>query len=155
MPSDDLASHDLFRFVYPNQSYIAHMGASAAFRDRIKPELASYYGTGFEALCREALPRLYVRRGVNAAFEVGEYWSNDVQIDVVGVRDDGWTDVGECKWGAVPSLAALRRALDAKVSAFPNPRNATIGRNFFVRRRPKRGFPADGHAWYALADLYG
>jgi hypothetical protein len=31
---------------------------------------------------------------VNAAFEIGEYWDKHVQIDVVGLRDDHWTDIG-------------------------------------------------------------
>lgn len=144
-----------FHFVYPNQSYIAHRGGARAFRDRIKAELPAYFGACFESLCRQALPRIYAREGVTSAFEIGEYWSKDVQIDVVGVRDDAWTDLGECKWGPVRSTAALRRELDAKVPAFPNARNATIGRRLFVRKRPKRGFPDDGASWYALEDLYG
>jgi len=34
------------------------------------------------------------RIGVTAAFEIGEYWDKHVQIDVVGLRDDHWTDIG-------------------------------------------------------------
>ncbi len=48
----------------------------------------------FERLCREALPRLYAREGVQAGYEIGEYWDRMVPIDVVGVRSDGWVDLG-------------------------------------------------------------
>lgn len=54
-------------------------------------------GLCFERLCREALPCL-CRKGVVAAFEVGQYWSKTTQIDVVGLLDVGWVDLGG-KWG--------------------------------------------------------
>lgn len=100
---DDPLLRFWLRFVFPNTSYIRHMEAERALRDRIRPHLDSYFGGCFERLCQAALPGLYRREGVTAAFEVGEYWSKEVQIDVVGVRDDGWTDLGECKWGSVRS----------------------------------------------------
>jgi len=50
-----------------------------------------------------ALSGLYLKDRVTAAFEVGQYWSKTTRIDVVGLRDDGWTDLGECKWGTVRS----------------------------------------------------
>jgi hypothetical protein len=128
------------------------MGPARAFRDRIRPGLDAYWGACFERLCREALPYVYAREGVTAAFEVGEYWDRDVQIDVVGLRDDGWTDLGECKWGSVRSTKALASELGAKVARYPNARGATIGRRFFVRTHPKVALP-EGR-WHDLADLY-
>ncbi len=142
-----------FRFVFPNLSYLSQMGPARTFRDRIKPDLDGYFGDCFERLCREALPFLYRDEGLNASFEVGEFWAKDVQIDVVGLREDGWTDIGECKWGTVRSPKALLAELESKVSRYPNPRNATIGRRVFVRSRPRR-LP-EGARWHALEDLYG
>ena len=149
---DDALLRFWFRFVFPNNSYIQHMGPARAFRDRIRPGLDAYWGACFERLCREALPYVYAREGVTAAFEVGEYWDRDVQIDVVGLRDDGWTDLGECKWGSVRSTKALASELGAKVARYPNARGATIGRRFFVRTHPKVALP-EGR-WHDLADLY-
>ncbi|MEZ4223617.1 MAG: ATP-binding protein [Polyangiaceae bacterium] len=149
---DDPLLRFWFRFVFPNNSYIQHMGPARALRDRIRPELDSYFGGCFERLCRESLPRLYAREGVSASFQIGEYWARDVQIDVVGLRDDGWTDLGECKWGSVRSAKALASELEAKVPRYPNPRGASLGRRFFLRTKPKGDLPPG--RWHDLADLY-
>jgi len=141
-----------FRFVYPNFSYIAQMGPARAMADRIRPGLDAYFGLCFERMCREALPALYAQEGVSTAYEIGEYWDRDVQIDVVGLRDDGFTDLGECRWGPAPSPAALEEELDARVARFPNQRGASIGRRIFVRERPPSRVDAPG--WHDLEDLY-
>lgn len=142
-----------FRFVFPNTSYLLHMGAERGLRDRIEPHLEAYFGHCFERLCREALPNLYRREGVIAAFEIGEFWGKNVQIDVVGLRDDGWTDLGECRWGTVGSRAALTREIEERARAFPNPRQATIARRIFTREKPPRAV-AEGVRWHGLEDLY-
>ncbi|MCA9679164.1 MAG: ATP-binding protein [Kofleriaceae bacterium] len=149
---DDPLLRFWFRFVFPHRSFIQQRGPRAAWQELIAGDLDAYFGGCFERLCREALPHLYARDGVAAPAQVGEYWDRDVQIDVVGVRGDGWTDLGECKWGAVRSGPALVAELEAKVGAYPNPRNATIGRHLFVRTRP-RATP-EGAIWHDLADLY-
>jgi hypothetical protein len=134
------------------------MGPERAFRDRIRPGLDAYLGSCFEGLCREALPHLYARERVASPFEVGEYWDKRCQIDVVGIRQDGWTDLGECRWGAVRSARAVRDELEAKVALYPNRRNATIGRRIFSRdvAPPReRGRPEDAAVrWHDLEDLY-
>lgn len=151
---DDPMLRFWFRFVFPNTSYIRHMGAERALQDLIRPHLDAWFGGCFERLCREALPWLYRKEGLTAAFDVGEYWSKDVQIDVVGVRDDGWTDLGECKWGVVRSPAAVEQELEKKVRAYPNRRGATLGRRIFVRQVPAGGRNASGVRWHGLAELY-
>lgn len=143
-----------FRFVFPNQSSIVRLGPKEAYDVHVKPALAGYYGSCFERLCRERLAAIYEREGVGARFSVGEYWSKDAQIDVVGVRDDGWTDLGECKWGKVRSVAGLRSELASKVGAFPNPRGATVFRRFFVREQPKKLVAQPGERWHTLEELY-
>ena len=89
---------------------------------------------------------------MEAGFEVGEYWSAETQIDVVGMREDNRTDLGECKWGAVRSARALEAELEGKVGRYPNTRGATLGRRYFVRRMPASKKGAKG--WYSLEDLY-
>ena len=94
-------------------------------------------------------------RGHRRLREVGQYWSKANQIDVIGLRDDGWTDLGECKWGTVRSRLAVEQELEAKIREYPNSRNSTIGRRIFTRGKP----PADtqraaGARWHGLDDLY-
>lgn len=149
---DDALLRFWFRFVADRTSIIFQYGARAGYEKVIAPQLDAYWGGCFERLCREALPALYRSEDVSAGFEVGEYWDANVQIDVVGIRDDGWTDLGECKWKPVRSLRALEHELEAKVTRFPNPRNATIGRRLFVRKPPPRA--RTRHRVHSLQDLY-
>jgi AAA+ ATPase superfamily predicted ATPase len=134
---DDPLLRFWFRFVFPHQSLIQSMGASRALREHLRPLFPAYFGECFERLCREALPALLRREGVAASVEVGEYWDKHAQIDVVGMRDDGFIELGECKWGNAPSLPAIARELEAKIPHFPNPRNATIRRRVFTKSRPR------------------
>jgi AAA+ ATPase superfamily predicted ATPase len=154
---DDPLLRFWFRFVFPNTSYLAQMGPERTLKDRIRPGLDAYLGSCFENLCREALPHLYAREQVAAAFEVGEYWDKRCQLDVVGLRQDGWTDLGECRWGPVRSARQVRDDLDGKVGLYPNRRNATIGRRIFTRDPAprQRARPGDPEVrWHDLADLY-
>ncbi len=144
-----------FRFIFPEQSQLRRLGPERALRELVGPHLDAYFGLCFERLCREALPRLYDREGVAAGFEIGEYWSKQTQIDVVGLRTDGWTDLAECKWGTVRSAPAVERELDDKVKLYPNRRNATLGRRVFARsKRSGRGSGDSGVRWHTLEDLY-
>ena len=149
---DDPLLRFWFRFVFPNMSVIRSAGAARAFGERIAPLLDAWFGDCFERLCREALPLIYASEGVAAGFEVGQYWSAEVQVDIVGMREDHWTDLGECKWGAVRSAPALEAELEGKVERYPNTRGATIGRRYFVRRMPASKKGAKG--WHSLGDLY-
>lgn len=144
-----------FRFVYPNTSFIAQRTPVEAFRERIRPDLDAYWGSCFERLCRAALPFLYARERVTAHYEIGDYWDKQTQIDVVGYRNDGWTDLGECKWGTIKSVAAVRRDLEIKTGHYPNPRNATILKRIFAAKRPVSGGDEEaGFRWHSLEDLY-
>ena len=141
-----------FRFVFPNTSLMRSAGPARAFAERIAPFIDAWYGSCFEQLCREALPLIYSQEGVSAGFEVGEYWSKETQIDVVGLRHDNWTDLGECKWGRFGSARALIEELDHKIARYPNIRGATLGRRYFARRKPAGKAHAPG--WHSLDDLY-
>jgi hypothetical protein len=146
---DDPLLRFWFRFIFPSQSLIRTLGPSRAYTEVVRPHFDSWMGGAFERLCREFLPTAYVAEGVSAAFSCGEYWDNRTQIDVVGLRQDGWTDLGECKWGATGSAAA---ELERKVALYPNARNATIGRRLFLRFPPRQA--PDGFRVHSLDDIY-
>jgi hypothetical protein len=127
-----------FRFIYPNGSAIYQMDQKRAFLNLIKPHLDAYFGTGYETLCREALSRLYQREELTCAYEIGEYWDKDIQIDIVGYRQDGIIDICECKWGKISSMPQLLKELNSKISAYPNKDNKTIHGRLFLRSRRKQ-----------------
>ena len=151
---DDPLLRFWFRFVYPHLGFIAQMGPRRSFQELIKPDLESYFGACFERLCREALGLLYEREGVGAAYEIGEYWDKQTQIDVVGLRQDNRTDIGECKWGAVRSPRALAAELQKKIDGYPNQRGATIQGRLFTRGKLKRDAARTPVRFHALEDLY-
>ncbi|MBE7480920.1 MAG: ATP-binding protein [Polyangiaceae bacterium] len=152
---DDPLLRFWFRFVFPNLSRASRLGPERAFRELVRPELDAYFGACFERMCREALGEIYAREDVSAGYEVGEYWDKRVQVDVVSLRRDNWVDLGECKWGAVRSVPALLGELEQKLTLYPSPRGATLGRLLFVRHKPK-AMPElpSGTRCYDLGELY-
>jgi hypothetical protein len=144
-----------FRFVFPNLTFAQREGPTRTYRELVRPGIDAYFGVCFERLCREALPYVYAREGVSARYEVGQYWDRAAQIDVVGLRDDGVTDIGECKWGAHGGVSRVRVELAAKTGAFPNGRGATLVQRAFLHRLPKSARTLDrAIRWHDLRDLY-
>lgn len=152
---DDPLLRFWFRFVFPHLSRIGVLGPQQAVVQLVRPELEAFFGYAFERLCRTALPFLYAREGVLAPCEVGEYWDKGTQIDVVGLRQDGWTDLGECKWTAARPSSAWRDDLRRRAAHFPNSRQATVGLRFFTRQPVPRPPGQPPHErWHSLEDLY-
>ena len=127
-----------FRYIYPNTSYLAHVGGERVFKDRVKPKLQAYFGSCFERLCRDTMPEIYKNMGVNTNYEIGEFWNKDIQVDVVGIRDDRWIDIGECKWGRISSGKSLIKKIEQKMKNYPNPKNYTIACHVFVKRMARK-----------------
>ena len=140
-----------FRFVEPHWSTLRRFTPGRAFEQIVAPQWDAYCGESFERLCREALPLLYEAEGVPGKYEVGEFWRRDAQIDVVGLRADGWVDLGECKWHGRPAVASVVRELAARAPLYPAGRR-TICPRVFLRAKPKD--PSDGVAVHDLTSLY-
>ncbi len=131
------------------------LGPERGFTEIVRPGLDAYLGLCFERLCRESPPLIYMAEGMTAAFEVGEYWDPAVQIDVVGIRRDNWTDLGECKWRSVSSLAILAAEIEDEARRYPNARNATICRRLFVKsHKAKSPKLPQGVRLHSLDELY-
>lgn len=146
-----------FRFVYPNLSRIPVLGPERSVRELVRPHFDAFCGEAFERLCREAIPLLHAAETITATTTIGEFWAKDVQIDTVALRDDGVIELGECKWGAVRSPAALRAELATKTPSFPNRRAATVRLRYFTRDRVRPPIAVSGaphETWHHLAALY-
>lgn len=142
-----------FRFIYPQRTAIAQLGPKEALRRLIAPQLEAYWGLRFETLCREALPILYQREGIHAAFEIGDYWDAQTQIDVVGHRRGEGIDLGECKWGPVRSVTPIITALQQKMALYPNQENLSLRGRVFTRL-PISHPPTSPIRCHHLAELY-
>lgn len=87
-----------FRFIYGNEDRYERFGANA-YETLIEPELADFVSPVFEGLCRSVLPSLYP----NETFvDIGRWWYNGHEMDVVGLTADGTMIVGECKFTNSP-----------------------------------------------------
>jgi hypothetical protein len=142
-----------YRFVAPHYSSIRRTPGARAFTEHVKPQLDGFYGSSFEALCREALPALLRAEGVEALVRVGEFWSPAAQIDVVGLRSDRWVELGECKWATGGSLPKLVDELRDRSAHYPAT-GATVQLRLFTRR-PWSSRPPPGVKTHTLEELYG
>jgi AAA+ ATPase superfamily predicted ATPase len=140
------------RFIAPNHSRVLRGSPELVFESLLKPELESFAGACLEHLCREALPWLYLSEGVTGPFQVGEFWSPTTQIDVVGLRSDGWIDLGECKWGKSDGLESLLKELSGKAAHYPLS-GATLQKRLFTRL-PLKARPPAGVLIHDLESLY-
>lgn len=142
-----------FRYVEPHQHEIGRLEPARAFEQLVLPTWEAHCGDGFERLCREGLPAIYAREGVPGRIRVGDFWSRDVQIDVVGLRADGVADLGECKWGEGARVAEAVRELSAAASHYPAGRLRV--RPLIFLRKPSRAKPPEGVKIYTLAEVCG
>jgi AAA+ ATPase superfamily predicted ATPase len=129
-----------FRFVEPHWSTLRRFTPHQAFEQIVAPQWDAFCGEGFERMCREALPLLYGSEHVGGRFEVGEYWDRAVQIDVVGLRADGWIDLGECKWATRAAPAQTARDLVARATRYPAA-GRTVRHRLFLRSAPRTALP--------------
>ncbi len=126
-----------FRFVGPNASTARLLPAARAVEQLVLPQWEAFCGEGYERLCREALPALYAAQGIAGRYTVGEYWDRHTQIDVVGLRADGWIDLGECKWAGRTTIASGTAELARTAATYPHGTH-TLRQHLFVRRMPTR-----------------
>jgi len=87
-----------FRFVYGNEDRYERLGADA-YETVIEPELADFVSREFENRCQDILPDLYPELMFT---DIGRWWYNEYEVDVVGFDVDGTMLAGECKFTSAP-----------------------------------------------------
>ncbi|MBF0432872.1 MAG: hypothetical protein HQK83_16425 [Fibrobacteria bacterium] len=143
-----------YKFIHPNTSSIIYQGKENTFSALIRPKLEAYFGYCFERICKAGLPYIYNKENVISPFEIGSFWDKHMQIDVVGIRQDRWIDLCECKWG--PNIALKKTAVELmkKCENYPNRKNFTIRPRIFVRQIRKNSVLPDHVSIHTLEDLY-
>lgn len=143
-----------FRFIFPNIHLCRPGQEHGVFAEAIAPHLEAYFGTRFERLCQESLIDSYRRRHI-LWDQVGQYWDDSMQIDVVGIRKDKCIDFGECKWGTVDSVSKLLKGLEDKVRRYPNQARFTHGIHLFLKHHRSGGRNSPHYAQvHDLASLF-
>jgi len=101
-----------FRFVYGNEDRYERLGIDA-YETVIEPELADFVSQEFENRCQDILPDLYPELMFT---DIGRWWYNEYEVDVVGFDADGTMVTGECKFTSAPldygALASLEDHTD-------------------------------------------
>jgi hypothetical protein len=100
---------------------------SALWTRRVRPAVDDHLGAVFEEVSRQA-----VAHGSLLPFEVaqvGRWWTDHHEIDVVARSLEGDVFVGECKWGTLDrhDFARLRAAAEALTRELGSTRSLTYG----------------------------
>ena len=82
-----------FRYVYGQTGEIAQLGDDA-YEQLIEPSFTDYMGPMFELVCQNALPSLIPK----TYRQIGYWWHQHHELDVVGLASDGTLVAGECKY---------------------------------------------------------
>lgn len=121
-----------FRFVYGKEDRYERLGEDA-YEAVIEPELPDFVSHEFETLCQDALPNLFPEK---TFLDIGRWWYNEYEVDVVGFTTDGTMVAGECKFMNAPlDYSALASLEDhaAEIRWTPDTGNTTTEYALFTR----------------------
>lgn len=101
-----------FRFLYGSSDRFAEFGDEAYDR-LIEPHMSDFVAPAFEDLCCRALWTLYDEYPV---VDVGQWWYQEHEVDVVGLTDEDVLIAGECKYQATPADFGALSSLEDHVT---------------------------------------
>ena len=102
-----------FRFLYGSTDRYDQFGENAYDR-LVEPKMADFIAPAFESLCCRALWSLYDEMPL---VDVGQWWYQDHEIDVVGLTDAETLVVGECKYRSSRTGRDALQSLESHVEA--------------------------------------
>ncbi|MGH2588966.1 MAG: ATP-binding protein [Dehalococcoidia bacterium] len=110
-----------FRFVSPFQSFLQLGRGSEVWDDEIAPVLDEFVArTTWEEVCIQHLWRRLGAGVLPARFaQLGRWWDDADEVDLVGMWQDRATVVGECKWTSSPLDLDVLYALQRKAAKLP------------------------------------
>ena len=100
-----------FRFLYGSPDRYTEFG-DGAYERLIEPQMPDFVAPAFEDLCCRALWTLYDEYPV---VDVGQWWYQDHEVDVVGLTDEDVLIAGECKYQASPVNFSALSSLEGHV----------------------------------------
>jgi AAA+ ATPase superfamily predicted ATPase len=110
-----------FRFVSPFQSLIQLGQGPVVWEREVQPALEEFVArTTWEEVCVQHLWRRVAARALPAPMaQLGRWWDNRAEIDLVGLWGGKATLVGECTWTVAPVDEAVLMALQVKAQKLP------------------------------------
>lgn len=110
-----------FRFVLPYQSLLQLGKAAEVWEREVSPTLDEFVArTCWEEAVAQHLWRRQAADLLSTRFaQLGRWWDNREEIDVVGLWQDRAVLVGECKWTASPVDERVLLTLQRKALALP------------------------------------
>jgi AAA+ ATPase superfamily predicted ATPase len=105
-----------FHFVSPYQSSLQLGGGAEIWNDEIKPRLDEFVArTTWEEVVIQCLWRRAASRSLPVrVLDIGRWWDNEDEIDIVGLYDRRAVIVGECKWTGTPLDERVLETLQRK-----------------------------------------
>jgi AAA+ ATPase superfamily predicted ATPase len=100
-----------FRFLYGSSDRYDEFG-EGAYERLIEPHMPDFVAPAFEDLCCRALRTLYDEYPV---VDVGQWWYQEYEVDVVGLTDEDVLIAGECKYQASPVDFSALSSLETHV----------------------------------------
>jgi hypothetical protein len=100
-----------FRFLYGSPDRYTEFG-DGAYERLIEPRMPDFVAPAFEDLCCRSLWTLYDEYPV---VDVGQWWYQEHEVDVVGLTDEDVLIAGECKYRASPADFSALSSLDDHV----------------------------------------
>ncbi len=117
-----------FRYVLPNLSYLEEGEINYVWQEKIKPSINSFLGFTYEDICLQKIKQ-FNRRNILPfkAKDIGRWWSNKEEIDIVAYDDQNSFIFGECKWKNKKIGLKELQVLERKASIFLN-----VKRKYYV-----------------------
>jgi AAA+ ATPase superfamily predicted ATPase len=100
-----------FRFLYGSSDRYDQFG-EGAYERLLEPHMPDFVAPAFEDLCCRALRTLYDEYPV---VDVGQWWYQEYEVDVVGLTDEDVLIAGECKYQASPVGFSALSSLETHV----------------------------------------
>lgn len=88
-----------FKYIYRNRSDY-ELGNYTSIIEKIRLDLNSFVGVGFEGVAQEALLEMSTKKRLPLRVsKIGKWWASDKEIDIVGLNSNSKEILfAECKW---------------------------------------------------------
>ena len=116
-----------FRYIFPNMSYLEEGDIDYVWEEKIRPDFDSFVGFIFEDICIQQLKSLNKDNKLPfKAKNIGQWWDEREEIDIVALDGKGSFMFCECKWTVKKIGISMLDELQNKANKFPG-----VARKYF------------------------